>query len=68
MPLKVCTVSEDVLSTPTATHDRNDSEMTPGLRQKIERAEGAADLKGQIENIINASEDVTNYGEADKVE
>ena len=60
LPLKVCTASEGGVgsSTPTATQDRNDdSEMTPGLRQKIAQADGTSDLKGQIENIINKSDD-----------
>ena len=35
--------------------------MTPSLRAKIAKAEGTADLKGQIENIINKSGDVTTY-------
>ena len=35
--------------------------MTPSLRWKIAQAQGAADLKGQIENIINKSGDVTTY-------
>lgn len=80
MPLKVCTVSEGVCSTPTGTQERNESEMTPGLRQKIHQADGISDLKGQIENIINKSdaaasvidaegEDVTNYdGEAGQID
>ena len=45
IPLKIGSISEDMISTPTHSNDRNNSEMTSGLRLKIDQAEGATDMK-----------------------
>ena len=48
-----------IASTPTEIRD-NASDMTPGLRSRIEQADGVSDIKETIERLINQAPDVTN--------